>query len=104
MLRAPGVNPVFLSTLTNTPSVAAQKARFGQGDAVVHIGSRGLGSIEVDLPPRDEQDSIAQVFIDADKEIRQLEVQLAKVQGVRQGMMQELLTGRTRLPVRRPSA
>jgi type I restriction enzyme, S subunit len=99
VLRAPDVNPVFLSTLTNTPKVAAQKARFGQGDAVVHIGSRGLGSIEVDLPSRDEQDAIAQVFIDADKETRQLEAQLVKVRNVRRGMMQELLTGRTRLPV-----
>lgn len=77
----------------------AQKARLGQGDAVVHINSRALGSIEVDLPPRDEQDAIAHVLVDTNNEIRALEAYLAKAKSIKQGMMQELLTGRTRLPV-----
>ncbi len=99
VLRAPGVNPVYLSLLANTPSIAAQKARLGQGDAVVHINSRALGSIEVDLPPRDEQNAIANVLVEADKEVRALEARLTKAKAIKQGMMQELLTGRTRLPV-----
>ena len=99
VLRAPDVNPVYLASLINTPIVAARKARLGQGDAVVHISSRALSSIEVDLPPRDEQDAIAQVLVDADNEIRALKVSLVKVRRIKQGMMQELLTGRTRLPV-----
>lgn len=97
VLRAPEVNPIFLSALVNTPRVAAQKARLGQGDAVVHIGSGALGSIEVHLPRRDEQDAIAEVFLGADDEIRRLEDSLVKVRLIKQGMMQELLTGRTRL-------
>lgn len=99
VLRAPGVNPVYLSLLANTPSIAAQKARLGQGDAVVHINSRALGSIEVDLPPRDEQNAIANVLVEANKEVRELEARLTKAKAIKQGMMQELLTGRTRLPV-----
>ena len=45
----------------------------------------------------EEQQAIAQVFSDMDNEIAQLEKKLAKYQQIKQGMMQELLTGRIRL-------
>lgn len=99
VLRAPGVNPAYLAALINTPRVAAEKARLGQGDAVVHINGRALGSIEVDLPSRGEQDAIAQVIVDADNEIKALKARLTKAKSIKQGMMQQLLTGRTRLPI-----
>jgi type I restriction enzyme, S subunit len=99
VLRAPDVNPCYLACLVNMPKAAAQKARLGQGDAVVHIHSHALGSIDVELPSRDEQDAIARVLVDADREIRALESCLAKARSIKQGMMQELLTGRTRLPL-----
>jgi type I restriction enzyme S subunit len=104
VLRAPRVNPIYLSYLTNTPIIATQKARLGQGDAVVHISSRALGSIEVDLPPRDEQDAITRVLVDTKNEIQGLNVRLAKAKAIKQGMMQELLTGRARLPVAEEAA
>ena len=49
--------------------------------------------------PKDlaEQQSIAQVLSDMDSEIEQLEKKLSKYQQIKQGMMQELLTGRIRL-------
>lgn len=50
------------------------------------------------LPPsRAEQDSIAQVLQDADDELAALERSLNSARAIKQGMMQELLTGRTRL-------
>lgn len=99
VLRGDGFNPAYLAFLANTPAVANQKARAGQGDAVVHISSHALGQIIVDLPCREEQDAIAAVILDAGREIRLLRKRLDKVQAVKQGMMQQLLTGRTRLPV-----
>lgn len=97
VLRGDGFNPVYLGLLANTSVVVEQKSRAGQGDAVVHISSRALADIEVELPPRDEQDVIAEAVVDADREISSLRVYLAKANSVRQGMMQELLTGRRRL-------
>lgn len=44
-----------------------------------------------------EQQAIAQALSDMDSEIEQLEKKLAKYQQIKQGMMQELLTGRIRL-------
>jgi type I restriction enzyme S subunit len=44
-----------------------------------------------------EQTAIATVFSDMDSEIVALETKLAKARQIKQGMMQELLTGRIRL-------
>jgi type I restriction enzyme, S subunit len=44
-----------------------------------------------------EQDAIATVLSDIDTAIAALEIRRAKTQAIKQGMMQELLTGRTRL-------
>jgi len=53
----------------------------------------------VRLPDVDEQGRIACTLDDADREIELLHARLAKARDLKQGMMQELLTGRTRLPV-----
>lgn len=98
VLRTELSNAVYLALLANTPEVMVQMARAGQGDAVVHIYSNSLAAVKVTLPPRDEQDAIAGALVDADHEIRRMHHQLAKACNIRQGMMQELLTGRVRLP------
>jgi type I restriction enzyme S subunit len=53
--------------------------------------------IEVDTPNPDEQRAIGAVAQDADAEIGALERRLEAARAVKQGMMQELLSGRTRL-------
>ena len=54
--------------------------------------------LEVKIPAdKNEQRAIAQVLSDMDSVIEQLEKKLAKCQQIKQGMMQELLTGRIRL-------
>lgn len=49
------------------------------------------------LPSMEEQRAIATVLSDMDSEIAAIEARRAKTQAIKQGMMQELLTGRTRL-------
>ncbi|WP_299257583.1 restriction endonuclease subunit S [uncultured Kushneria sp.] len=87
----------YLGHLLNHPSIAQQKARLGQGDAVVHISARNLAQIELRLPRADEQTAIASVLSDMDAEIEALEHRRDKARQIKQGMMQALLTGRTRL-------
>lgn len=99
VLRGEDFNPIFLATLTNMPVVANQKARAGQGDAVVHISSRALSEITLTIPCKPEQDAIASVILDADAEIDLLCARLGKARDTKTGMMQQLLTGRVRLPV-----
>lgn len=104
VLRGDQANPVYLALLANTPKVVNQKARNGQGDAVVHIYGHAIATIELELPSRAAQDAIAQVIVDVDSEIRVLRRQLVKAQNLKEGMMQELLTGGTRLPVEEGAA
>ncbi|WP_424950303.1 restriction endonuclease subunit S [Deinococcus sp.] len=49
------------------------------------------------VPPLPEQQAIAAVLSDVDAEIESLQTQLGKTRALKQGMMQELLTGRIRL-------
>ena len=83
----------------NHPTVATQKARMGQGDAVVHISASNLAQVRIDLPPLTEQTAIANVLLDMDAGIAALERRRDKTHTVKQGMMQQLLTGRVRLLV-----
>ena len=88
----------FLAFELNTPFCASQKAAAGQGDAVVHIRQHSLEELIVCIPPTlAEQQAIAAVLSDMDAEIAALEAKRTKYESIKQGMMQELLTGKTRL-------
>lgn len=56
-----------------------------------------IANMILPLPKPKEQRSITTVLSDMDAEIAAIEARLAKTQAIKQGMMQELLTGRTRL-------
>lgn len=57
-----------------------------------------LRSLELPIPPTNiEQRAIATVLSDMDAEIAALDIKLTKARQIKQGMMQELLTGRIRL-------
>lgn len=57
-----------------------------------------LGNCPVWLPPRSEQEAIAEALSDADALIESLEALIAKKRVIKQGAMQDLLSGRKRLP------
>ncbi|MCG6340584.1 restriction endonuclease subunit S [Vibrio fluvialis] len=54
-------------------------------------------SIRMSIPPMREQKEIVSVLSDMDDELQALEKRLKKTRQIKQGMMQELLTGKTRL-------
>ena len=81
----------------NASDAVQQKSRLAQGDAVVHISSASLATLFIRVPPRDEQEAIASVVSDIDAEIEALVAQQDKMRLVKQGMMQELLSGRVQL-------
>ena len=91
------INPIFFGTLLNMPFAQKQKSERGQGDAVVHIHADSLSEIIVSIPEKNEQEAIAAVIKDFNDEIEHLEKKLVKYQQIKQGMMQELLSGRIRL-------
>lgn len=56
-----------------------------------------LSAIEISLPPKPEQEAIATALSDIDALITNLEKLIAKKKAIKQGSMQELLTGNKRL-------
>ena len=97
VLTPSGQNSIYLGHLMNSPIVSAQKARMGQGDAVVHIYINNLAQVQIELPPIAEQNAIAEVLSDVDGLLNALEVLIAKKRAIKQAIMQQLLTGKTRL-------
>jgi type I restriction enzyme S subunit len=87
----------FLGYLLNAPIVAKQKAILAQGVSVFHIYASSLKTIRVLLPSLVEQQAIAEVLSDMDADIAAVETRREKTRMLKQGMMQELLTGRIRL-------
>ena len=65
--------------------------------ALPSLSGRELASLDVTIPTLPEQHAIAAVLFDMDAEIAALEARGDKTRQIKQGMMQELLTGRTRL-------
>lgn len=61
------------------------------------ISTQDILAGNIQVPPLEEQKAIAQVLSDMDAEIEALEKKRNKYQTMKQGMMQELLTGKTRL-------
>ena len=67
------------------------------GQAYPQISLKQVRETTVPLPPLLEQKAIAQILSDMDAEIAALEKKRDKYKAMKQGMMQELLTGKTRL-------
>lgn len=63
------------------------------------INSSDVGSLKILCPPLQEQQKIATVLTNADKEIELLEQQLADLQQEKKALMQVLLTGKKRVVV-----
>ena len=70
---------------------------YNEASGVPSLNAHTIENIEVKLPKTVEQTAIATILSDMDAEIAALEARLSKARQIKQGMMQELLTGRTRL-------
>ena len=70
-----------------------------QASALTNLNAGIARAIPVLLPPLPEQRAIAAVLSDMDTGIDAFQQRRVKVASIKQGMMQELLTGRTRLPI-----
>lgn len=81
----------------NAKYVVKQKSQRGQGDAIVHIVPRDLASIQFAFPPKSVQRHIATALSNVDALISELGRLIEKKRAIKQGAMQQLLTGKKRL-------
>lgn len=68
------------------------------GSTFLEISASKVSLIPLRSPGLDEQEAIGQVLRDTDIQLDALNHRLEAARAIKQGMMQELLTGRTRLP------
>ncbi|VXC35274.1 restriction endonuclease subunit S [Pseudomonas sp. 8O] len=86
----------FISHAFQSESIQRQ-IRDNIGATINQITNKDMKALRLKLPSACEQIAIATVLSDMDAELVALEQLLAKTRALKQGMMQELLTGRTRL-------
>lgn len=98
-LKRDKVDEYFIYHIFNSRVIEKQiKERSKQG-TVTNLHLEEIREFDIPLPPTlEEQEAIAKVLSDMDEEIAALETKKQKYQQVKQGLMQELLTGKTRLP------
>lgn len=90
-------NRKFLAYLFSTDDWFRDVSDRSGGTTHKRISRGALGRIEIKIPRVEEQAAIAITLSDMDAELAALETRLAKTRQLKQGMMQELLTGRIRL-------
>jgi type I restriction enzyme S subunit len=90
-------NTVILKHLSNMRSWRTYSKGIASLGVQANIGTTDIKNGTFNLPQIEEQNAIAQILSDMDAEITQLETKKEKYQAIKQGMMQELLTGKTRL-------
>ncbi|MEV6254650.1 restriction endonuclease subunit S [Nocardia sp. NPDC051911] len=91
----------FKGYLQFIPAFREPLLRLVAGTKVLATTRSQISSIALPLPSAAEQKAIAVVLSNIDSEITALCVRLAKMQDIKRGVMQELLTGRVRLPIGR---
>lgn len=88
----------FLKILLEDPQYQSRMLEDAGGSTIKHIYITIVNRMPIAVPPtKAEQEAIAIILSDMDSEITILEEKLAKTRQIKQGMMQELLTGKIRL-------
>lgn len=91
-------DPVFVYHILSSFVFKDFLDKLSAGSTIIHLYQKDMGKFEFLLPPTmEEQKAIASVLSEMDNDIASLEQKLEKYRQVKQGMMQQLLTGKIRL-------
>lgn len=97
LLRPTAIDPVFLYNFLISHRVRSILPSLCEASTYPNLRMDEYLDIAIPYPRRTEQTRIAGILSDMDTEISSLETKLAKYKNIKQGMMQELLTGKIRL-------
>lgn len=97
------LHPLYRRYCFQTSEVREQFQFYVVGTKVSGISKGNIKKIRLKVPTEAEQQAIASVLVEMDEEIDSLGTRLAKTRLIKQGMMQELLTGRIRLTQSKPN-
>ena len=92
------LDPTYSGYALRAPAIRQQIIARGQGAIRANVGQGDLSNVEMVLPGAEEQRAIAAALSDVDALIGALDRLIAKKRDLKQAAMQQLLTGKTRLP------
>lgn len=93
-----GLLPVFLFRVLQSSVFREFIDTLSAGSTIKHLYQKDLKKFEFEIPDdTKEQEAIAEVLTAMDKEIADLETEREKIIQIREGAMDDLLTGRVRL-------
>jgi type I restriction enzyme S subunit len=91
-------SPDFLQFLLSSPTMEKQLSRMMAGSTFKRLNVRQIKDLTIPFPSPPVQASIGRALGDTEDLIASLELLITKRMAIKQGMMQQLLTGKTRLP------
>ena len=91
--------PIFMKHVLRSSSVRRSISILAQGATRYNLSKTQLLKVKITLPKKPEQQKIASVLNNAEKEIKLLEQQLADLKLEKKALMQQLLTGKRRVKV-----
>ncbi|KOY57776.1 restriction endonuclease subunit S [Streptomyces sp. XY332] len=97
-------DPGFIYHYLSQPSMREHYESIITGQAYPQISLAQVRNTKIPAIPLEEQQAIAAALDDANHEIDLIRQRLTKAQCIKQGLMQQLLTGRTRLPAKEGAA
>ena len=92
------LDPVYSGYALRAPSIRAQIVRMGQGVIRANIGQQNLKLVLAPVPSISEQRAIAAALSDVDAVLKVLGNLIFKKRNLKQAAMQQLLSGKKRLP------
>lgn len=90
-------NPRFIFFLFQTSQYRGYINNLLAGSTINNLRPGSIENLEFMIPPLPEQTTIAEMLSEMDAELARLEQRREKTRALKEAMMQELLTGRTRL-------
>ncbi len=97
ILNKDEIDPLFLATLSNMKDWRIYAMGIASLGVQANIGTKDILNGIVKIPSLSEQQAIAKILSDMDNEIEVLKIKLSKTKAIKDGMMSELLSGKTRL-------
>jgi type I restriction enzyme S subunit len=95
----PKLSPRFLYYILNSPSIRQQIDDGSYGSGYKSLSLKNIKDLLIPIPSKDvEQRAIATALSDMDVLVASLDKLIAKKRDIKQAAMQELLTGKRRLP------
>ena len=98
LVPAAGLEPKFLTYSIHANASRLLRLVTSAGNTAGVLDTKVLKDFEIWLPDQQRQRTVVATFDDVTAEIDAISLRLDKARAIKAGMMQELLTGRTRLP------